>query len=152
MTQKDIQGTLLIVLGVILIIVFSSINSGLSTSLSVRRPRASLSSFARSYTLPSPLQLDRLYRLWGRGGFLFYFLVQLIGLFVAWAVVLSLTRILENRQSEEDEMEPSHVRLFRSCRFSLVVSLISLLPQHISHHPTAISPPSCTPFTRTTPA
>ncbi|KAL7418184.1 hypothetical protein BDY24DRAFT_374355 [Mrakia frigida] len=84
-TKKDIQGTLLIVLGVILIIVFSSINSGLSTSLS----------------------LHRLHLLWGRGGFVLYFLVQIVTLFLAWTSVLSLTRILDNRTSEVDELDPS---------------------------------------------
>ncbi|CED82735.1 Magnesium transporter NIPA [Phaffia rhodozyma] len=68
---------------VILILVFASINSGLSNTLS----------------------LDRLYVLWGRGGFLFYFFLQILVLFSAWETVHMLALILRNQTSNEDEIE-----------------------------------------------
>jgi hypothetical protein len=35
-TRRDLQGTALIILGVVLIVILGSINSGLSTSITVR--------------------------------------------------------------------------------------------------------------------
>lgn len=68
------------------------------------------------------MQLHRLHLLWGRGGFIAYFLVQTVVLFLAWTSVLSLTRILENRTSEIDELDPSRVSTPPSSSFSLVAS------------------------------
>lgn len=130
----------MIVLGVILIIVFSSINSGLSTSLSVRPPLVPSRVRAASDLFLSS-QLHRLHLLWGRGGFVLYFLVQIVTLFLAWTSVLSLTRILENRTSEVDELDPSRVSLvFLHLGFSCRV-LTHLSPLSQSSSLLTASPP-----------
>lgn len=74
-TSTDIYGTVIIVFGVIGIVLFGSINSGLSTDMDI----------------------TRLNRLWGRGGWLTFFFLMTAALCIVYLWVSQLDAILTNR-------------------------------------------------------
>lgn len=74
-TSTDIYGTIIIVFGVIGIVLFGSINSGLSSDMNV----------------------TRLNRLWGRGGWLSFFFIMTAALVIVYIWVSQLDAILANR-------------------------------------------------------
>ncbi|TXT12631.1 uncharacterized protein COLE_03041 [Cutaneotrichosporon oleaginosum] len=76
-TQSDIRGTGFIVLGVILIVIFSSINHGLKQELSV----------------------DELSELWRRGSWLSYFFVLIFATWVVYLVGDLLHKVAKQRAS-----------------------------------------------------
>ncbi|BEJ14484.1 hypothetical protein CspHIS471_0402510 [Cutaneotrichosporon sp. HIS471] len=76
-TQSDIRGTLFIVLGVILIVIFSSINHGLKQELTV----------------------DELSALWSRGSWLSYFFVLIFATWVVYLVGDLLHKVAKRRAS-----------------------------------------------------
>ncbi|BEI83663.1 hypothetical protein CcaverHIS002_0402670 [Cutaneotrichosporon cavernicola] len=76
-TQSDIRGTLFIVLGVILIVIFSSINHGLKQELTV----------------------DELSALWSRGSWLSYFFVLIFATWVVYLVGDLLHKVAKQRAS-----------------------------------------------------
>ncbi|OXH40509.1 hypothetical protein J008_01160 [Cryptococcus neoformans] len=84
-TTSDIRGTAVIILGVILIIVFSSINHGLQQSLSI----------------------ERLNSLWSRPAWLAYFIVVVLFTAGAYIVSLLLQSLLSSRASFSPLASPS---------------------------------------------
>lgn len=84
-TTSDIRGTAVIILGVILIIVFSSINHGLQQSLSI----------------------ERLNSLWSRPAWLAYFIVVVLFTASAYIVSLLLQSLLSSRASFSPLASPS---------------------------------------------
>jgi hypothetical protein len=75
------QGTLIIVIGVIGIVAFGSINSGLVTAVS----------------------LERLQTLWSRGGWLFFFITSFISITLLYLVVTQLDAVLISRSDIGEE-------------------------------------------------
>ncbi|WVO22008.1 uncharacterized protein IAS62_003328 [Cryptococcus decagattii] len=84
-TTSDIRGTAVIILGVILIIVFSSINHGLQQSLSI----------------------ERLNSLWSRPAWLAYFIMVVLFTASAYIVSLLLRSLLSSRASFSPLASPS---------------------------------------------
>lgn len=84
-TTSDLRGTAVIILGVILIIVFSSINHGLQQSLSI----------------------ERLNSLWSRPAWLAYFIMVVLFTASAYIVSLLLQSLLASRASFSPLASPS---------------------------------------------
>lgn len=74
-SRSTIQGTIIVILGVIGIVAFGSINSGLATDTSI----------------------DRLSYLWARGGWLSFFLAMTIALALLYTFTSSLDAVLAAR-------------------------------------------------------